>query len=118
MSVVLTDVGGFAVDWDWWRGLTVWTVRGPRFDLRITEHQLAARPRSESRARRAALRWWRAQGRAQALSRAKAGSGRPLAVRQSAVGGLPGSGTPDELMEAAGISASRIAAAARTLVTG
>ena len=28
------------------------------------------------------------------------------------VGGLPGSGTPDELMEAAGISASRIAAAA------
>jgi hypothetical protein len=34
-------------------------------------------------------------------------------VRQCVVGGLPGSGTPDELVEAAGISASRIAAAAR-----
>ncbi len=40
-----------------------------------------------------------------------AGTGLPLRVRQCAVGGLPGSGTPDELMEAAGISASRIAAA-------
>ena len=53
-----------------------------------------------------------------AVLEALAGSGQPLRVRQCAVGGLPGSGTPDELMEAAGISASRIAAAARRLVTG
>jgi hypothetical protein len=33
------------------------------------------------------------------------------------VSGLPGSGTPEELMEAAGIAGPRIAAAARTLVT-
>jgi transketolase len=42
--------------------------------------------------------------------------GMPLRVRQCAVSGLPGSGTPEELMEAAGISASRIAAAARDLL--
>jgi hypothetical protein len=39
-----------------------------------------------------------------------------LRVRQCAVSGLPGSGTPDELMEAVGISASHIAAAARELL--
>jgi transketolase len=55
-----------------------------------------------------------------AVLEALAGTGQPLRVRQCAVGGLPDSGTPDELMEAAGISASRIAAAAaaRRLVTG
>ncbi len=42
----------------------------------------------------------------------------PLRIRHCAVSGLPGSGTPDEMMEAAGISASRIAAAARELVKG
>ena len=51
-----------------------------------------------------------------AVLEALAGTGRPLRVRQCAVGGLPGSGTPDELMDAAGISASRIAAAARELI--
>jgi len=47
---------------------------------------------------------------------ALAGTGLLLRVRQCAVGSLPGSGTPDELIEAAGISASRIATAARELV--
>jgi len=51
-----------------------------------------------------------------AVLEALAGTGLPLRVRQCAAGGLPGSGTPDELMEAAGISASRIAAAARELL--
>ncbi len=51
-----------------------------------------------------------------AVLEALAGTGLRLRVRQCAVGGLPGSGTPDELMEAAGISASRIAAAARELI--
>ena len=51
-----------------------------------------------------------------AVLEALAGTGLPLRVRQCAVGGLPGSGTPDELMEAAGISASRIAATARELI--
>jgi hypothetical protein len=49
---------------------------------------------------------------------ALAGTGLPLRVRQCAVSGLPGSGTAHELMEAAGISASRIAATARALVKG
>lgn len=78
MSVVLTDPDGFAVDWDWRRGLTVWAVGGPlaesRFDHRVFEHQLAICPASESRAQRAVRRWWRAQGRSWALSRAGATS--------------------------------------------
>jgi transketolase len=40
----------------------------------------------------------------------------PPRVAHCAVRGLPGSGTPAELMEAAGISAARIAAAARELL--
>jgi transketolase len=48
---------------------------------------------------------------------ALAGTGQPLRAWQCAVSGLPGFGTPEELMEAAGISGPRIAAAARTLVT-
>ena len=51
-----------------------------------------------------------------AVLEALAGTGLPLRARQCAVSGLPGSGTPDELMEAAGISASRIAAATRELL--
>jgi transketolase len=51
-----------------------------------------------------------------AVLEALAAAGVPLLVRQRAVSGLPGSGTPDELMEAAGISASRVAAAARELL--
>jgi transketolase len=51
-----------------------------------------------------------------AVLEALAGTGLRLQVRQCAVAGLPGSGTPDELMDAAGISASRIATAARELV--
>jgi transketolase len=51
-----------------------------------------------------------------AVLEALAGTGLPLRARQCAVSGLPGSGTPDELMEAAGISASHIAAAARELL--
>jgi transketolase len=55
-------------------------------------------------------------GLAAAVLEALAGTGLPLRVRQCAVSGLPGSGTPDELMDAAGISASPIAAAARDLL--
>ena len=51
-----------------------------------------------------------------AVLEALAGSGLPPRVRRCAVSVLPGSGTPDELMEAAGISAPRIAAAARELL--
>jgi transketolase len=45
-------------------------------------------------------------------------AGRPVRVSHLAVRGLPGSGTPQELMEAAGISASQIAQAARDLLSG
>jgi len=40
-------------------------------------------------------------------------AGHPVRIRHLAVSGLPGSGTPEELMAAAGISASHIAQAAR-----
>ena len=53
-----------------------------------------------------------------AVLEALAGAGLPLRFRQCAVSGLPGSGTPEELMGAAGISAPRIAAAARELLKG
>jgi transketolase len=53
-----------------------------------------------------------------AVLEALAGSGQRLHVRQCAVSGLTGSGTPDELMEAAGISAAGISAAARMLLAG
>jgi transketolase len=43
-------------------------------------------------------------------------AGRPIRISHLAVSGLPGSGTPAELMEAAGISADRIAQAARELL--
>ncbi|HEY6597381.1 MAG TPA: transketolase [Asanoa sp.] len=42
---------------------------------------------------------------------------RELAITHLAVSELPGSGTPDELLDAAGISARHIAAAARSLLT-
>src|SRR5579875_1062559 len=74
VSVVVVDPAGFAVDWDWQRGLTVWTLRGPRAESRfghsVLEHALPDPPGSQSRARRAARRWWRAQGRAEALNAA------------------------------------------------
>jgi transketolase len=57
-------------------------------------------------------------GLGSAVLEALAGTGQPLRARQCAVGGLPGSGTPEELMDAAGITGPRIAGAARELVSG
>jgi transketolase len=45
-------------------------------------------------------------------------AGHPVRIRHLAVGGLPGSGTPAELMAAAGISAGQITQAAREVVGG
>jgi transketolase len=45
-------------------------------------------------------------------------AGHPVGISHLAVRGLPGSGTPAELMEAAGISAGQIAQAARELLGG
>ncbi len=45
-------------------------------------------------------------------------AGHPVRIRHLAVRGLPGSGTPAELMQAAGISAGQIAQAAREAVRG
>ena len=89
--MVLADQAGFAVDWDWHRGLTVWTLAGPRYESRfaakVVEHQLPARPPSERRAPPAARRWWRAGGRARALGRAAAlTSGGKLAGEEPAPG--------------------------------
>jgi hypothetical protein len=72
MTMVWGDQAGFAVDWDWQRGLTVWELAGRgselRFDRKVLEYELPARPPGERQARAAAGRWWRTQGRAEALS--------------------------------------------------
>jgi hypothetical protein len=72
MTMVLTDPAGFAVDWDWHRGLTVWVLAGrrfeSRFDSKVLEHELAVRLTGERQARAVARRWWRTEGRAEALS--------------------------------------------------
>lgn len=72
MSVVLADPAGFAVDWNWQRHLTVWTLTGrpyePQFDSKVIEHEMPDRPTSQRQAHAAAHRWWRAQGRAQVLA--------------------------------------------------
>ena len=57
-------------------------------------------------------------GLAAAVLEALALEAQPPRVAHCAVRGLPTSGTPQELMEAAGISAAQIAAAARDLVRG
>jgi hypothetical protein len=66
--------GGVRRGLDWQRGLTVWALAGrhpePRFDRKVLEHELPARPAGERRARTAARRWWRAQGHGQAISAA------------------------------------------------
>lgn len=73
MTTVLWDSAGFVVDWNWQQRLTVWTLAGPRltcrFDRRLHEHELAARPADERQAQAAAGRWWRAGGRSESLER-------------------------------------------------
>ena len=70
------DPAGFAVDRDWQQGLTVWALARrcsePRFDRKLLEHELPGRPASERQAQAAARHWWRRQGRAGALSAARA----------------------------------------------
>ena len=73
MTTVLGDPAEtFAVDWDWRRGLTVWTLTGrlsePKYREKVLEHELPDRPASERQAQAAARRWWVKQGRAQALA--------------------------------------------------
>jgi hypothetical protein len=72
MTVVLTDPAGFAVDWNWQRHLTVWSLSGrhyePRFDAILFEHDLADSPGSPRKAHSAARTWWKAQGRSQAVA--------------------------------------------------
>ncbi len=73
MAMVWSDPAGYAVDWDWQRTLTVWTLAGPRFtshfERRVLKHELPARPADARRAGAEAGRWWRAQGRSEALGR-------------------------------------------------
>lgn len=64
----------FAVDWDWRRGLTVWTLGGrrsePKYERKLLERELESRPASERAAQAEARRWWRREGRAEALAAA------------------------------------------------
>jgi transketolase len=57
-----------------------------------------------------------AGGIGSAVLEALSDAGHPARIAHLAVQGLPGSGTPAELMEAAGISAARVAQAARELL--
>lgn len=80
MTTVLGDPDErYAVDWDWHRRLTVWTLTGRHFEARyedkVLEHELPARPAGEREAQAAARRWWQAQGRAEALAAAKTRTG-------------------------------------------
>jgi len=59
-----------------------------------------------------------AGGIGEAVLQAFNDAGHPVQIAHLAVRGLPGSGTPAELMEAAGISASHIAQAAREILGG
>jgi hypothetical protein len=81
MTMVWGDPAGFAVDWDWQRGLTVWALAGrrsePRFDRRVSEHELPVRPVGERQAQAAARRWWRTEGRAGALAADWGGDSQP-----------------------------------------
>ena len=81
MTMVWGDPAGFAVDWDWHRGLTVWALAGrrfePWFDRRVFEHELPARPAGERQAQAAARRWWRTKGRAEALAAARGSDSQP-----------------------------------------
>jgi transketolase len=61
---------------------------------------------------------YRQGGVGSAVMEALADTERPPRIAHLAVSGLPGSGTPVELMEEAGISAGHIVAAARRLVHG
>ena len=71
MTIVCSDPAGFTVDWNWQGRLTVWALAGrrfePQFDSKVIEHELPVRPSSERQAQVAAGRWWRTQGRAEAL---------------------------------------------------
>ena len=59
---------------------------------------------------------WPAGGLGSAVLDAFNDAGHPARIAHLAVRDLPGSGTPAELMEAAGISAGQIAQAARELL--
>ena len=82
MTVVLADPAGFAVDWNWQRHLTVWALAGrryePQFDSKVLEHELPVRPSSEWQAHAAARRWWRTQGRTQALAALRESASQPV----------------------------------------
>ena len=81
MTVVLADPAGFAVDWNWQRHLTVWSLAGrpfePQFDNGVLEHELPDRPTSRRQAHAAARRWWQAQGRTQALAALRESASQP-----------------------------------------
>lgn len=75
MTTVLGDPAGtFAVDWDWRRGLTVWTLAGrrsePQYREKVLEYELPARPAGEREAQAVARRWWKKEGYAAASSKA------------------------------------------------
>jgi hypothetical protein len=81
MTVVLADPAGFAVDWNWQRNLTVWTLAGrryePQFDSKVLEHELPVWPTSERQAHAAARRWWQTQGRTHALAALRESASQP-----------------------------------------
>ena len=78
------------MDWDWRRGLTVWTLTGrlseSQYRDKVLRHELSARPASEREAQAEARRWWAKQGRAAALAAVARGSDARLAPLESPAG--------------------------------
>lgn len=64
----------FAVDWDWGRRFTVWTLTGrpaeSRYSERVLDRELPSPPSGEKQAAAEARRWWRAQGHSEVLDAA------------------------------------------------
>ncbi|MCL2582158.1 MAG: hypothetical protein FWE35_06855 [Streptosporangiales bacterium] len=70
MATVWSDEDkNYAVDWDWGRRFTVWTLTGryaeSKYAEKVLDHDLPSRPSSEEAAGSEARRWWQSQGRSE-----------------------------------------------------
>lgn len=60
---------GYAIDWDWSSGLTVWSHDADRLEQILGTHRLDHVPKGETQAAHAAERWWHREGRAELSDR-------------------------------------------------
>jgi len=67
--VIVHSEPGYAIDWDWSTGLTVWSTGVDRFEQVLGTHRLEHVPKGGAQAARAAERWWQQEGRAELSDR-------------------------------------------------